>query len=529
MMRIGVLLVAMVCCRCFADPVIKLDTGSAKGRVQQGVEQFLGLPYAAPPVQQLRWAPPQTPTKWSGVRDASVLPTRCPQSQKGLAMGTEHEDCLYLNLYRPAHKSKTPRAIYLYVHGGGAVAGSANDIDGSELAKQGDIIVININYRLGALGFMNSELVANDAVKSGNDSFNAGNYSLNAGNYSFKAGNYALMDVKAALEWTKRNARSFGGDPKKITLGGESAGGTVLCPLMTSPETQGLFRSAIISSDDCLHDIDTLPQARSRARELAQKLNCSSADCLRDKTPDEIIAAGGFAAPTVAPETAYDLIAQKKWRPIPVLVGANREEGRIAGPSFKHFDREKFEAWLTALVTPSQKVNILKRYGDLYAQEKNPYPYIVSELITDSGMRGFGGCSSMQLAKNIASQSPVFYYEFADPNPPFAMANFDFQFGSPHSAEIPYVWPGAAQPRSAQFTNEQKQLSGQMIRYWTNFIKYNNPNGAGLPLWRSLAEAQRYMELQPERSGEKNIADFEQYHRCDLWYAMPWIMDRGEP
>lgn len=510
MIRIGFLLLAIISNHCFADGVIKLDTGSAKGTVRQDVEQFLGLPYAAPPVQQLRWAPPQKPKKWQGVRDASVLPTRCPQSQKGLATGVDHEDCLYLNLYRPAQKSKASRAIYLYVHGGGAVAGSASDVDGSELAKQGDIIVITINYRLGALGFMNSELIAKDAVNS-------------------KVGNYALMDVKAALEWTKRNARAFGGDPGKITLGGESAGGTVLCPLMTSPDAQGLFRSAIISSDDCLHDIDTLEQAHNRARELAQKLNCNDVQCLRDKASSEIVAAGGFAAPTTEPETAYDLIAQKKWRPIPVLVGANREEGRIAGPSFKHVDREKFEAWLNTLVMPSQKEKILKRYGDLYAQEKNPYPYITSELITDSGMRGLGGCSSMQLAKNIASQSPVFFYEFADPNAPFAVADFNFQFGSPHSAEIPYVWPGTAQPRSAQFTPEQKRLSEQMIRYWTNFIKYNNPNGEGLPLWSSLAETQQYIELSPQRSGEKGVVDYEQYHRCDLWYAMPWIMDRGEP
>lgn len=495
-----------------AEPVINLDTGTAKGIAHKGVEQFLGLAYAAPPVNEKRWAPPQKPDAWQGVLDASISPSRCPQTLKGLIAGSENEDCLYLNIYRPAQVAKTPRAIYLYVHGGGAVAGSANDMDGSELARSGDIIVITINYRLGALGFMNSAAIAKNSVDK-------------------NAGNYALMDVRAALEWTQRNAKAIGGDSNKITIGGESAGGTIICPLITVPQNKGLFRSAIISSDDCLHDIDTVAQARERANNLIKQLDCekNTLACLHSKKPEELIGAGGFAAPTENPQSAFALITQKNWSPIPILIGANRDEGRIAGPSFQYFNREKFHAWLSALVPPEKLEEIIGVYGNLYQQEKNPYPYLISDLITDSGMRGFGGCSSLDVARKMSIKNNVYYYEFADPAPPFSTTNFDFKFGSAHSAEIPYLWIGPSQPRSDQLTRAQKQLSNQMIQYWVNFIKFNNPNGEGLPEWPALFDTQKYLSLEPGgASHAKNIREFERQHRCDLWSSMPWIMDRGE-
>jgi para-nitrobenzyl esterase len=495
-----------------AEPVVSVDTGTAKGTSHNGVDQFLGLPYALPPLYEKRWAPPHKPAGWQGIRDASISPSRCPQTLKGLMAGSENEDCLYLNIYRPSQVSKKPRAIYLYVHGGGAVAGSANDMDGTALAREGDIIVITINYRLGALGFLNSEALA----KQSSDN---------------RAGNYALLDVRAALQWTQRNAAALGGDPHKITIGGESAGGTVICPIITSPENQGLFRSAIISSDDCLHDIDELQQARQRAANLIKKLGCekNTVECLHRKTSLELISAGGFAAPTENPLTAFDLIAQKKWNPIPILIGANRDEGRIAGPSFQHFNRENFRMWLSTLVPSEHLDEIIRVYGNLYQHETNPYPYLISDLITDSGMRGFGGCTSLRVAQNMAIKNNVYYYEFSDPAPPFSTANFDFKFGSAHSAEISYLWLGPSQPHSDRFTRAQKQLSNQMIQYWANFIKNNNPNAKGLPEWPTVSSAQKYLSLEPgAASHARNIREFELQHHCDLWASMPWIMDRGE-
>lgn len=486
--------------RAQAEPTVRIETGILRGVAREGVEQFLGVPYAAPPVGPLRWSAPAPAPAWTGERDAGAAGARCPQTRMGDAPRSEVEDCLTLNIYRPVAPDPAPRAVFVYLHGGGATNGAGIDHDGSALARRGDIVVVTINYRLGALGFLNHPALA-DA--------------------SGLAGSYALQDVEAALRWTARNIAAFGGDPAKVTLGGESAGGTVLCPLLTSPSARPLFRAAIISSDDCLHDVDLPAASLARALEVAGRAGCADAACLRALPAGRLVDIGGFSAPVVE-ATAFDRIARGDWTPLPVLLGANREEGRIAGPAYLAFDPAAYRAWLRGLVPEAFAAQIEAAYP--VTAPGLEAAYAVSAVLTDSGMRGFGGCTSLALAKAMSAKAPVYYYQFEDPDPPFGPRTDGFRFGAAHSAELAYLWTGNAfAGRVARFTPPQRKLSNRMIDYWSRFVRTGDPGGG----WPRFSGGE-LMALRPGGADQvRSASALEAEHRCDLWSAHPWVMERG--
>jgi para-nitrobenzyl esterase len=488
-----------------AEPTATTETGTLRGVSLDGVQRFLGVPYAAPPVGALRWAPPQPATGWTGERDASRAGARCPQAAQGAIPRSEIEDCLTLNVYRPAAPATQPRAVFLYVHGGGATNGAGIDHDGSALAERGDIVVVTINYRLGALGFLNHPAL------TGADG---------------QAGNYALLDIEAALRWTARNIAAFGGDPAKVTIGGESAGGTVLCPLLASPSAKGLFRAAIISSYDCLHDVDTWAPSQVRGLTVAARVNCADAACLRALPAGRLVDISGFAAPHVGgpgaiDAVAFDRIARGDWNPVPVLLGANLDEGRIAGPGYLGFDEAAYAAWLRKLVPEAFAREIEKAYP-----AKGPAADAVSAVMTDSGMRGFGGCTSLALAHAMSDAAPVYYYQFEDPAPPFDLRADGFRFGAAHSSELSYLWPGGAfAERTARLTQDQRPLSDRMIAYWSAFVRDGAPGG-GWPKMKGKGGS--FLGLRPGAADKvRTTADFDREHNCALWSSHPWIMGRG--
>lgn len=489
------------------NPTVRVETGELRGIVRDGVEQFLGVPYAAAPVGPLRWHAPLPPMSWTGERGAGVSGARCPQTRTGDAPRSEVEDCLTLNVYRPAKNSPAARAVLVYLHGGGATNGAGADHDGSALAGRGDIIVVTVNYRLGALGFLNHPALADDRGL---------------------AGNYGVQDVEAAVRWTARNIAAFGGDPAKVTLGGESAGGTVLCPLLTSASARGLFRAAIISSDDCLHDVDLSEASRARGEDLAKRAGCTDAECLRTLTAGQLVDIGGFSAPHVGGAdgvgaTTFDRIARGDWNAVPVLLGANREEGRVAGPAYLSFDRVAYRGWLRGLVSDDQARLIERAYPVKAPGLKAAYA--VSQVITDSGMRGLGGCTSLALAKAMSVAAPVFYYQFEDPDPPFDRRDDGYRFGAAHSAELAYLWPGGAfADRAARLRPEQRALSDRMIAYWSRFVRTGDPGGG----WPQISGGRgRFFALRRGKDQARPLRSFEVAHHCDLWSAFPWIMLRG--
>ena len=480
--------------------VARLPDGLALGVRLGEVERFAGLSYGV----AARWQTPLAAAPWDGPRVFGTLPPRCPQTAAGLAAGTEREDCLYLNVYRPAAVAAQPRAVMVYVHGGGATNGSANDHDGSALAGQGDIIVVTINYRLGALGFL-------------------------------QGGNYALQDVLLALRWVQRSIASLGGDPQRVTLAGESAGGTVICPLLAAPQAKGLFRAAIISSDDCLHDVDTPAEARQRATSLQQRLRCDDLACLRLASAQQLVQAGGGAAPAITeqgliPDYAAAQIGRRHWLHVPLLLGANRDEGRIAGSGFLHYDEPRYRQWLDNLLPPAEAEQVRIAYRGEHAGDPAEYAYKISAILTDSGMRGFGGCGLLPLAYAAAQGAPVYFYQFEDSEAPEGGKPGVFHTGAAHAAELAYLWPdgGAFTRQSARFQPAQRRLSATMIADWAAFVRTGKPEVAGQPAWPPLDQQHSYRAFRPDASVQLSLADYARQHRCELWRQLPVIMDRGD-
>jgi para-nitrobenzyl esterase len=210
-------------------PIVHIDSGVVRGMAGSTVDAFLGLPYAAPPTGNLRWRPPSPPADWQGVRDATQFAPSCPQAPGSLTAGPTSEDCLYLNVYTPQLGSQSGGGlpVLVWIHGGGFTQGAGRDYDPTKLAADG-IVVVTINYRLGALGFLAHPALAS---RPGGPS-----------------GNYGLMDQQAALRWVQRNIDRFGGDPGVVTIAGESAGGLAVLMHLVSPSSRGLFQRAIVTS-----------------------------------------------------------------------------------------------------------------------------------------------------------------------------------------------------------------------------------------------------------------------------------------
>jgi para-nitrobenzyl esterase len=502
---------------------VTTENGSVKGLAKGDAELFLGLPFAAPPMGSLRWAAPERATSWQGVRDGTVPGPSCPQMGGSPVIGrTENEDCLYLNLYRPAATaSGASLPVLVYVHGGANTVGGAVQIDGARMAAENRVVVVAINHRLGSLGFLNHPALAQQAKDR-------------------LAGNYALLDIKAALEWVQRNIGAFGGNPNKVTLGGTSSGGTNVCALLVNPASVGLLHAAIISSDDCLRDVDTVAQSEARATAFAAKLGCATPEnvvaCLRSKSAGELVTAGGAWNPHVDPKgfhrkPAIDAIAAGEWRAVPVLLGSTREEGRGSGAAFANFTAQAYTAWVTRLVGADRAPTLLAAYpADKYAGQY-ALPYVIADFITDSGMRGLGGCTNLALARNLARQTPTFYYQFEDPNPPAPSTPHGYEFRASHGLDTPFTWPDSPhmQLSSSRFTDAQWQLSKEMTRYWAAFAKNFNPEVPGQAAWPRWIADGSLMSLRPGGQSQASpVAQFAELHKCALWEQMPWVLDRGE-
>ena len=237
--------------------------GEIRGKLDGRVRAFLGIPYAAPPIGDLRWLPPQPPAGWSGVLDATKAGNQCAQARirdQGVAGS---EDCLFLNIYAPDTPDKA-LPVMVWIHGGTFLVGSGSQYDGRELAERGHLILVTINYRLGPFGFLV-------------------NRSLDGADPGQLSGNYGLLDQQAALRWVKDNIEAFGGDPGKVTVAGESAGAISIGLQLVSPGAAGLFERAILESGPFLH-LPTLAQARTRGDQFAAKLGCSGAAADRKST-----------------------------------------------------------------------------------------------------------------------------------------------------------------------------------------------------------------------------------------------------
>jgi len=451
---------------------VKTEQGKVHGKtINDGkVKAFLGLPYAAPPVGDLRWKAPQPPAKWKGERDAAKFGAHCAQGRVFDDMifqdGEASEDCLFLNVYTPSDaKDKSKLPVMFWIHGGGYSGGASSEPrhNGDFLPTKG-VVLVTINYRLGVFGF----LATADLAKEANGA----------------AGNYGLLDMVAALEWVKANIKQFGGDPDNVTIFGESAGSFAVSTLMASPIARGLFHKVIGESGAAFSDV--LPTDSLEAREKADgewvaSLGATSLQELRAIPTAKILDAvktkgrGGFP-PVIdgkfLTEPVAETYAAGKQAHVPLLAGWNRDEGSffamrgMTAAQWKDFPGPLFKDRAAAF---------LKLYpGDTDEQALRA----AIDYGSDSFI-AFGTWKWLE-AHRKTGESPVYRYHFelAAPTSKFHPGSFAF-----HSDDIEYVFGTLDTRPGSVWRPEDRKLSEQMMGYWTNFAKTGDPNGPGLPEW----------------------------------------------
>jgi para-nitrobenzyl esterase len=469
------------------------------------VSEFLGIRYAAPPVGRLRWHPPQPAAAWSGTRAATRPGRQCPQALDGGTITTA-EDCLFLNVYAPADRPAGPRPVMVWIHGGSFKYGSGGDYDASALAARG-VVVVTINYRLGALGFLALPSLASEAA-------------------DHTSGAYGLMDQQAALRWVQANITAFGGDRHKVTIFGESAGASSVCVHIASPTARGLFQRAIAESG-CLLTSPTQAQADQAGTSFAAKLGCAdsatAARCLRTKRVREIVrvqeSGTGFAnwlpayQGTIYPRRARDAFVADAYNHVPVLMGTNHDEGNyfVAVDYPRGLRPRDYPGAVAAHFGPEAAARIEAQYP------LSAYRSPLWALGTAMGDAVFS-CPSHSTYGMLAAAGTVYPYEFDDPRPAgFQPPGNETDLGATHSAELAYVFQRVvgtgARP---EFTPARQALSDTMVGYWTHFAATGNPNAPHTPRWRPFTARAPYpQELTPAGIGPNK--DFTARHRCAFW------------
>jgi para-nitrobenzyl esterase len=493
--------------------LVQTAAGMVRGIVKPYHRLFAGIPYAAPPVGPLRFQPPEPAKAWTGVRDAAKPGPTCIQDPGAdLEFGRQsNEDCLTLNVWTPADTGP-PRPVMVWIHGGSFTGGSGNIYNGQWLVSRGDVIVVTINYRLGTLGFL-----SHPALGPPGD-----------------VGNYGLQDQQAALRWVRDNIANFGGDPAKVTIAGESAGGISVCDHLVAPGSRGLFRAAIIQSAPCGAQAD-LPTAERRSLDYAAQAGCgdpkTAAKCLRELPVDKLREpvtfynigedtlpgpVTGSAALPVDPVTS---MANNDAARVPVLMGTNRDEFTLFVAlqylrDGKNYTSEQYPGLLrdtfgANAVAVSERYP-LNKYGD-------NVPVAYSAAVTD----GVFACVNERMSDDLARVGPVYAYEFNDRGAPAPdpMRTLPFPVGASHSLELRFLFEiGGAPPLDPA----QQKLSDEMIDYWSQFIADGSPKVAGRPEWPALGtdvDAQPWMSLQPD--GSRVVTDFDETHQCAFWANLP--------
>ena len=441
------------------------QAGAVQGVQGDGVRAFLGVPYAAPPVGDLRWRPPQPVAAWEGLRDATEVSRDCTQAigrrailggGGGIVVGSE--DCLYLNVYAPA-EATGPAPVMVYIAGGAFTIGAGANYDPSRLAREKGRVVVTFNYRLGALGWLAHPAFAAEGPSPG--------------------GEYGLMDMQAALRWVNENIAGFGGDPGDVTLFAESAGAWSACYLMASPQSEGLYQRVILQSGGCLEpsSLVSADQAAADGARFAEGLGCSgeeAAACLRALPRGRLAKAAstrsGINGPgswgpvyggAVSPEAPPAAFAAGRFTRVPVIVGSNADEGRLFAVEVKDWDRySKETVWMYGDVGPA----VLEQYP---AGAHSPAETIARQF-TDQRF----ACPSEALRRLLARHVRVHGYEFADAEAPFVLPDWitGLDMGAYHASELAYVFGTKwlfADP--GRFTPPQRALSERMMAQWTGF------------------------------------------------------------
>ncbi|MFJ5779496.1 carboxylesterase/lipase family protein [Streptomyces sp. NPDC093094] len=510
--------------------VVRTDRGWVRGAADRdGGRVFEGIPFAAPPTGELRWRPPRPVARWSGVRNATAAAHPCAQLPLTLLpdggpvlpgesnrTGSTTEDCLYLNVWTPAPTGGRPLPVLVWLHGGGNVYGAGSDYNASRLAAHG-MVVVTVNYRLGALGFL-----AHPA--------------LSAQSTDHASGDYGLMDQQAALHWVRRNIGAFGGDRDRVTLGGQSAGSADTCLHIASPTAKGLFHRAIQQSGACAVDGGltplTLNAAERKGSDFAASVGCTdptaAAGCLRAVPTTELIRTSGTGAsslwapntgPHVLPRPPHTAWAEGHANAVPTLNGSTHDE-------YRYFTALYVDLLGGGPLTPDTYAALIRlQHGSRAAAVLDTYPvsaYPSANLAYSAvGTDQRFACPARADGRLYSSRAPVYAYEFADPDaPPFIPAPHTPQ-GAFHASELTYLFPTDG---VAPLTPAQRRLSATMTAYWARFVATGDPNAPGTPHWpRHTADGDRVQVLAPDRVGP--TTGFAADHHCGFW--QPSLTSQG--
>uniref|UniRef100_G1T441 Carboxylic ester hydrolase n=1 Tax=Oryctolagus cuniculus TaxID=9986 RepID=G1T441_RABIT len=503
-----------------ASPIRNTHTGQVRGSLvhvegtDAGVHTFLGIPFAKSPLGPLRFAPPEPAEAWSGVRDGTSHPAMCPQnltlvSQLVLQLNLTppsipmSEDCLYLNIYSPAHaREGSDLPVMVWIHGGGLTMGMASMYDGSALASFEDVVVVTIQYRLGVLGFFNQQA----------------------------ARNWGYLDQVAALRWVQQNIAHFGGNPGRVTIFGVSAGGTSVSSHVLSPMSQGLFHGAIMESGVAL-----LPTLIPRSSEVVSTVSvanwscCGQVDsetlvrCLQAKSEEEMLAITqafmlipGVVDGVFLPRHPEELLASADFQPVPSIIGVNKDEygwGLTWGsPTPEERDRE---AMREIMHQTAEQVMLPPALGDLLMDEymgSNEDPKTLmaqfQEMMADA-MFMMGHPSP---CPSPGSHAPVYFYEFQH-RPSFTKDLWPPHVRGDHGDELLFVFRSFLFGSKVPLTEEEELLSRRVMKYWADFARNGNPNGEGLSHWPVFDQDERYLQLNVQPA----VGQALKAHRRKFW------------
>ena len=463
------------------SPIVMTASGKVEGAIHDGIQIFKGIPFAQAPIGNLRWKAPQPVIAWDGVKQCvnfsaspiqnEPIPFMCWSKEYLIPKEPINEDCLYLNIWSKPSAQKKPVLVYIY-GGGFRSGGAACPIYDGEAVANKDVVFVSINYRVGVFGFLaHPELTKESPNQS--------------------SGNYALMDMVAALQWVKKNIASFGGDPTRVTIAGQSAGAFAVNFLCASPLTKGLITGAIAESGGSILPSSIRPsinlqEAEAMGTEFAKNLKCASIADLRNKSANEILMAnGGLSAPFedgyIIPASILTIYTKGKQNDLPLILGWNADDKITGAP----------------LSAANYKLQIQKRFGSKAAKVLAQYPgendaqaaISQGELSRDEtfGIQGFAWAN----AQLKSGKAPVFVYNFNKKLPAYTP---DSDFGAFHTGEVVYAYDNL-KTVDRPWEKVDFELATAMSTYWVNFVKSGNPNGGNLVKWPAYDAAKEQVLL----------------------------------
>jgi para-nitrobenzyl esterase len=513
--------------------VVETKEGPVQGLIANGVTEFLGIPYAEPPVADLRWRPPKDHAPWTNVLKATEFAPICALiTTLGVFSGApnNNEDCLYLNVFTPDLNPSARLPVVVWIHGGGNIDGETPGYDGSKLASQGKTVVVTMEYRLNLMGFL-----AHPALDNEGHLF----------------GNYGILDQQAVLKWVERNIARFGGDKDNVTVGGQSAGAVDTGLLMVSPLAAGLFHRGICQSFCPAFTLPTKAAAEATGVEFAVAAGCGSgtgpevAQCLRNLTAAKVeelagtastrgkfISGRGLVDGQIIPDQPLTLFANGRFNRMPLMNGNTADETNFGLAITEYFSNtdnalrapptaEQYMEYVnTTFAPPEYADGTAAKVLAVYPLSAFKSPQLAWDRVgTDSGI-----CNQRKLDKILAAQIPVYAYEFADKTAPFFFPDMPgMEALAYHTADIQYLfplWHGGPLGIPHPLNGQQTMLSDHLVSAWANFAQTGNPNGSGNNPWpRYTAGAEAPAWLIQDLPGLSTLTDaqYAALRHCDFW------------